>query len=426
MHSALPSTPIFAIIRPLFCGNRGKSGDGRMNRFRSSVELALILLAVAPGCASSPWSASRREAATRKTAAAAQPARTPGTIDAQAMQQILAELRQAGNLDPATQQKFIEDLQQADPSLWPLMLQQFRAQMAYRQRLQHGATPPGSPPQVAGEQQAPATGDPRAVAQTSAPPSAAAPTPPPTTGVVKAVYEPPSDAAWQAHLAAAIRAKEADLQVPGKAEDSQAQAQLRMLYLLAGRRDDALRPIASAPPSQQGFWVAELYGLSTWLDTQRNADETRRAAEAKPHLAEAVNRLGESCPLVVRSLSFCTEIQSFGCVKPFERCEFAPGQAVLLYAEIENLTGEATAKGVHTAMQSSYQIFDGRGQRVADEEFTVTEEYCRNPRRDYFIGYELHVPERVYPGKHTLQLTIRDTQSQKIGQSTIDFTVKKK
>jgi hypothetical protein len=199
-----------------------------------------------------------------------------------------------------------------------------------------------------------------------------------------------------------------------------------MLYLLAGRRDDALRPIASAPASQQGFWVAELYGLSTWLDTQRNADEPRRAAEAKQHLGEAVNRLGESCPLVVRSLAFCTEIQSFGCVKPFAQTEFQPGQAVLLYAEIENLSSEATPKGVHTSIQSSYQIFDNRGQRVADEEFTATEEYCRNPRRDYFVGYELHLPERVYPGKHTLQLTVRDTKSQKIGQATIDFTVKKK
>jgi hypothetical protein len=129
---------------------------------------------------------------------------------------------------------------------------------------------------------------------------------------------------------------------------------------------------------------------------------------------------------VVRSLAFCTEIQSYGCIKAFEHCDFTPGQPVLLYAELENLSSESTPKGIHTSLQSSYQIFDGRGQRVADEEFTVTEEYCRNPRRDYFIGYELRIPERIYPGKHTLQLTVRDTRSQKIGQATIDFTVKKK
>ena len=47
---------------------------------------------------------------------------------------------------------------------------------------------------------------------------------------------------------------------------------------------------------------------------------------------------------------------------------------------------------------------------MADEEFTVTEEYCRNARRDYFIGYEVHLPEHLHPGKHTLQLTIEDLE----------------
>lgn len=356
------------------------------------------------------------------------------------MQQVLAELHQAGNIDPATQQKFIEDLQQADPSLWPLMVQQFRAQMAYRQRLPQGQAPPGSPgtttaaagPQVVGPAgSAPSVTDPRPAATIAAVVPAVATTPvtnapvPPSTGVVKAAYETPSAEAWQSHLAAAIRARESELQGKGT-KDPQAEAQLRMLYLLAGRREEALKPITSAPETQQGFWTSEVYGIAAWLDTQRVPDEQRRASEAKQHLAEAVTRLGESCPLVVRSLAFCTEIQSYGCVKAFEHCEFSPGQPVLLYAELENLTSESTPKGIHTSLQSSYQIFDSRGQRVADEEFTVTEEYCRNPRRDYFIGYELRIPERVYPGKHTLQLTVRDTRSQKIGQSTIDFTVKKK
>jgi hypothetical protein len=370
------------------------------------------------------------------------------------MQQVLAELRQAGNLDPATQQKFIEDLQQADPSLWPLMVQQFRAQIAYRQRLEQGraasepataqaGAPQAAAPQVATAQAAaaqpvpaaqaaaPSATEPRTAAPATAVVQAAATSPaapaPGAQGVVKAAYESPSGDNWQSHLSAAIRAREAELQAAGKGpDDAQAQAQLRMLYLLAGRRDDALKPISAASPALQGFWTSEVYGISAWLDAHRIPDEQRRSTEARQYLAEAVTRLGESCPLVVRSLAFCTEIQSYGCIKAFEHCEFTPGQPVLLYAELENLSSESTPKGIHTSLQSSYQIFDGRGQRVADEEFTVTEEYCRNPRRDYFIGYELRIPERIYPGKHTLQLTVRDTRSQKIGQATIDFTVKKK
>ena len=58
-----------------------------------------------------------------------------------------------------------------------------------------------------------------------------------------------------------------------------------------------------------------------------------------------------------------------------------------------------------------------------ENDLALTEEYCQNLRRDYFLRYFLSVPERIYAGKYTLQLTIVDTLSQKIGQSSIEFTV---
>jgi hypothetical protein len=230
---------------------------------------------------------------------------------------------------------------------------------------------------------------------------------------------------WQAQLGGAIRALESQLQgAPAAPAQVAEQAQLRMLYLLAGRRDDALQPIPSVPPPYQDFWSKQLYGLATWLDMERTADDPRRAAETKQILQEAITRLGESAPLVVRNLAFCTEVQSYGCTKRFKTYEFAPDQEVLLYAEVENFASEPTPKGFHTSLRSSYQIFDGRGQRVADQQFSTTEEYCQNPRRDFFIGYHLRLPKRIYPGKHTLQLTIEDLKSHKVGQSSIELTIK--
>ena len=77
-------------------------------------------------------------------------------------------------------------------------------------------------------------------------------------------------------------------------------------------------------------------------------------------------------------------------------------------------------------MRSSYHIFDNQGRRVTDQELPLTEEYCQNRRRDYFIRYFLSIPARAYDGKYNLQLTIEDTLGRKIGQSSIDFTVKEK
>ena len=198
---------------------------------------------------------------------------------------------------------------------------------------------------------------------------------------------------------------------------------LRLLYLAAERYDDALRAISGVPPGQQEFWTAAFHGLGTLLDTTQNADAPSRTAEAKQVLADAASKLGEVAPLVVRNLAFCTRVHSYGCFETFPSYKFAPEQRVLLYAEVDNFTSASTSRGYHTALKSSYQIFDARGQRVVQEELASTEELCQNRRRDFFIVYDFHLPTRIYPGKHTLRLTIEDLKGQKIGESSIDLEI---
>jgi hypothetical protein len=202
------------------------------------------------------------------------------------------------------------------------------------------------------------------------------------------------------------------------------QLHLRFLYLAAGRRDDALRPIQGLPPDQQEFWTKELYGLGTYLDAQRIADPERRATEAALHLHEAAGRLGEMASPVVHNLTFCKEVTSYGVFKRFPKYEFKPAEEVLLYCEIENLKSQSTDLGFHTNIKSSYQILDNRGERISEQEFPPSDDYCSNPRRDFFIPYFIALPKRINPGNYTLQLTIEDTQRNKIGQSSIQFTVK--
>ena len=239
-------------------------------------------------------------------------------------------------------------------------------------------------------------------------------------------YNTALPADWHDDLAAAIHQLEAQAQAAAAKSDAAVaqQAYLRVLYLLAGRRDDALSPIPDASPAAQDYWSKQLYGLAVWLDTDHTPDGVQRAAETKRILDEALMRLGESAPLVVHNLAFCTEVRSFGSITPFRKAEFTPDQEVVLYAELENYTVEPTPRGFHTALHSSYQVFDSRGQRIADQDFGGTEEYCQSPRHDFFIPYHLHLPKRIYNGKYTLQLTVEDVKSHKVGQSSIELTIK--
>lgn len=225
---------------------------------------------------------------------------------------------------------------------------------------------------------------------------------------------------WQAQLEGAIRALE------GQSDDgtgaTKVAAQLPMLYLAAGRRDAALEKARGLESSQQAFWLSELYGLATYMDAARTPDAAARATEAATHLAQAQATLAESALLQVRNLAFCTRVDGFGVVKPFERLEFSPGQRVLLYAELDHFKSESTPEGFHTAFRCHYEIFDTEGRRVAQHQFELTEEHCRNRRRDFFICFDFHLPEQeIYEGRHTLKLTVEDTLANKVGQGSIDF-----
>jgi hypothetical protein len=229
---------------------------------------------------------------------------------------------------------------------------------------------------------------------------------------------------WRASLKSTIAGLESETrESPRSAGEVSRHAWLRMMYLAAGRREDALKPIPGIAASEQDFWSEQIYGLATYLDTEKLTDPARRSAEARSHLAKAEKRLAEASTLAVKSLAFCTEVSSYGVYQKFKEDRFKAGQPVILYCEVENFRSEESAKGFHTALRSSYQIIDPQGRRVAENDLALTEEYCQNERRDYFIRYFISVPERIYDGKYTLQLTIVDTLSQKIGQSTIDFTV---
>lgn len=233
---------------------------------------------------------------------------------------------------------------------------------------------------------------------------------------VSYVTEKPLD--WNGHVDSAIQTLDrAEKKSP---ED---EIRLRMLYVAAGQYDNALRAIPKLPAGEQEFWTAQFHGLGTLLDSAKNPDVPSRTAESKQVLAEATSKLGELAPLVVRNLAFCTRVHSYGCFETFQSAEFTPEQRVLLYAEVDNFASESTARGHHTSLRSSYQIFDTRGQRIADEELASTEELCQNRRHDFFIVYDFHLPKQIFPGKHTLRLTVEDLKGKKISDSAIDFEI---
>jgi hypothetical protein len=258
-----------------------------------------------------------------------------------------------------------------------------------------------------------------------------------------------STEAWRVMLAATIRTLEDDLAKSAEKGSSSAndaaqrQAFLRMLYLIANRRDDALQPVTGADAREQKFWIDWLYGTSVYLDVNTTASDGQRATAAASRLREAVQRLGEQANLEISNLAFCRRVTSFGVYEPFTASEkpaandksparsiahpaFAPNQEVLLYAEIRNFTSKPGPKGYHTLLRPSYQIFDSQGRRIGSVvELDESHDYCQQRRTDFFVCYHIYLPTRIDPGDYKLKLTIEDAQAGKVRESSIDFAIRR-
>jgi hypothetical protein len=397
------------------------------------------------------------------------------TNDDQSLRETVAELVAAGALDRAAEQQLTSDLAKTDPALRGQLTQLLRTSLAKRQPPPADATektaeptPESSderlaraarnrdrqktrrpeaeqaafqePPADAVERPSPAEHvAPQAAAHDShlleSNTSAAPPVERDASGVAAADTQPETPAAreavpagnWQANLDAAVEDLAGELgSNPETQEDIGRQAMLRMLYLVDGKRDLALRPIPGAPPAQQDFWSKQIYGLSSYLDAERNTNPGRRAAEAAVHLRDATNKLGELATLSVRNIAFCSEVKSYGIYKKLEHYDFTASQDLLVYAEVENFKSVHTEHGYHTALRASYEIVDTKGARVTEQEFPVTEEHCQNARRDFFVRYFVKLPAQIYGGKYTLHLYVVDENSQKMDQGSIEFTIKSK
>ena len=232
---------------------------------------------------------------------------------------------------------------------------------------------------------------------------------------------------WETHLEAAISAL-TEQQHSSAAEDvepGQQDVYLRLLYLAAGRRDDAVRAIEHLDEDHQQFWSQMMHGLSTVLNDDAMPVADRRAALAAGQLRDAVENLANASTLDLRNLTFCTRVDSYGQYTKFQANKFSPNQEVLLYVEIANFTTELTDNGYETSLLGSYRILDTAGRRVADHTFHLENETCRNRRRDYFIPYRIWFPKRIHPGQYTLQLMVEDVKGLKFGQASVEFTIQK-
>lgn len=202
-----------------------------------------------------------------------------------------------------------------------------------------------------------------------------------------------------------------------------AQLRLRMLYLIANRKSDAMEKVDGLTSEEQEVWSNTLFGLADYMKVEDIPVE-RRHTLALGSFRRAMSHLEAASPLELRNLEFIQSVDSFGQFKPFPSRDFQPKQEVLLYVEIENFTSQDNGGKFETSLQSNYEIYDQSGRRIDARQFPEVKDSCRVRRRDFYVPYRLYMPENIPAGTYRLELTVRDSAADKFGQASIEFKIK--
>lgn len=223
------------------------------------------------------------------------------------------------------------------------------------------------------------------------------------------------------------------------ADKARLDARLRLLYLAAGRREDAIRSSRHQPTEQNEFWSHELHGLDLLMTETDRTSAARQAAAALVEFRDAADKLAAVSELQVRNLTFCTAAHSFGVYETsieganwkhtdYREKKFEPDQPVVLYFEVSNFENEQHTSrefpdgAWRTSLRGSYTIIDPAGRPVERRELKLRDDICRNRRHDYFVAYKTWIP-KLNPGRYTLELLVEDAIAGKIGTTTIDFEI---
>ena len=150
--------------------------------------------------------------------------------------------------------------------------------------------------------------------------------------------------------------------------------------------------------------------------------ESPRTAAAEPDQPPA--QTAPSQPVFgVQNACFASRVRAWGVVDRFETAQFQPGQEVIVYFELDQLTSQESAEGHTTRIDTVLRLVDASGRRVHEWTFEPLEETCGSHRRDYFARYLVAVPPATPAGSCRLEVVVTDTIAGRTAQTSMPLDV---
>jgi len=116
-------------------------------------------------------------------------------------------------------------------------------------------------------------------------------------------------------------------------------------------------------------------------------------------------------------------VRAWGAVDRFPEQVFRPGQEVIVYFELEDLSSRASAAGHATSIDAMFRLIATDGQQTGQWKFEPVEETCHAPRSDYFARYFIRIPETAPAGRCKLEFMVTDRFAGVSTQADLDLEI---
>jgi hypothetical protein len=208
--------------------------------------------------------------------------------------------------------------------------------------------------------------------------------------------------------------------------DFRLQLQLRMLYLAAGRTRDAQAPWPVGSAADQKM-------LSAWVEAAVALEASRSPSSDSPDPHDATlaaverlrQQLSEQAALKVRTIRLASRVDGFGILTPFDGDVFRPGQWVIVYTELENLTTRLDHDGLYRSeLALRLEVLSADGKSLLCQEDKQVVDRSLNQRRDFFLARRMRMPAEMTTGQYVLRVSVEDKVAGKVGESMLRFQVR--
>jgi hypothetical protein len=134
------------------------------------------------------------------------------------------------------------------------------------------------------------------------------------------------------------------------------------------------------------------------------------AEAVSPPVSSVTTAGDEPAPaFAIRNACFASRVQAWGVVDRFAESRFRPGQELIVYFELDNLSAGESPAGHTTCIDTTLTLVDRDGRTLHDWSFEPIAETCRARRRDYFARYVIRIPESAAGGDCRIDVAVVDT-----------------